>query len=191
MPREWGGQCPMDCIDPVSNGCYGSHRLRPWHWALGYCTKAGSYYQGFAPVRDGEGPWSNTRIRDGEVRVCEVHAERLREYKQYVQPPSGGQATSAVEFALVADAIRVRSGRPARPYDELVATAELPDGLPCDFIEVEPEWITAKRRRCDQLEAETTDLRSRVAALEVEVVVAQLVAEVASRALSAPNRGCN
>ena len=80
MPREWGGQCPMDCIDPVSNGCYGSHRLRPWHWALGYCTKAGSYYQGYAPVRDGEGPWSNTRIRDGEVRVCEVHAERLREY---------------------------------------------------------------------------------------------------------------
>ena len=96
----------MDCIDPVSNGCYGSHRMRPWHWALGYCTKAGSYYQGFAPVRGGEGPWSNTRIRDGELRVCEVHAERLREYTQYVQTPSGGQASSAVELALVADGTR-------------------------------------------------------------------------------------
>eukprot|EP01043_Picozoa_sp_COSAG02_P033896 COSAG02_NODE_2338_length_9108_cov_17.856699_5_plen_132_part_00 len=91
-------------------------------------VKAGAYYQGFAPVRDGEGPWSGTRIRDGEVRVCEVHAERLREYKPYGQTPSGGQASSAVELALVADAIRVRSGRPARPYDELVATAVLPDG---------------------------------------------------------------
>jgi hypothetical protein len=104
--------------------------------------------------------------------------------RSYVQTPSGGQASSAVELALVADAIRVRSGRPARPYDELVATAVLPDGLPCDFIEEEPEWITAKRRRCDQLEAECTDLRSRVVALEVEVVVTQLVAEVVSRALS-------
>ena len=116
---------------------------------MGYCNKAGAYYQGYAPVRDGEGPWSGTRIRDGEVRVCEVHAERLQEYRPYVQTPSGGRASSAVEFALVADAIRVRSGRPARPYDELVATAELPDGLPCDFIEQEPEWITVKRRRCD------------------------------------------
>ena len=38
----------------------------------------------------------------------------------------------------------------ARPYDELVATAEPPDGLPCDFME---EWIN--RRRCDHLETET------------------------------------
>ena len=51
-------------------------------------------------------------------------------------------------------------------------------------MEVEPEWVTVKRRRCDQLEAETTDLQSKVVALEVEVVVTQLVAEVASRALS-------
>jgi hypothetical protein len=38
---------------------------------------------------------------------------------------------------------------------------------------------------------ETTDLWSRVVALEVEVVVTQLVAEVASRALSELGRSCN
>ena len=68
MPRTWGGECPMDAIDPLtSNGCQGGHRSRPWHWALGYCTKAGKYYQGYEPMRTGEGLWSGTRTRDSST----------------------------------------------------------------------------------------------------------------------------
>ena len=91
--------------------------------------------------------------------------------------------------ALVSSSALVLSAVPyiraPRSLDATPASREeLPDGLPCDFIEEEPEWITAKRRRCDQLEAETTDLRSRVVALEVEVVVTQLVADRSGKVAS-------
>jgi hypothetical protein len=182
MPRTWGGECPMDAIDPLtSNGCQGGHRSRPWHWALGYCTKAGKYYQGYEPMRTGEGLWSGTRTRDSGVRVCEAHAERLQCIRSYIQSPHGGRATAAVELAMVADAIRAKDGHPARPYHELVQTTELPRDLPCDFMAAEPEWITLKRQRCERLESQNAQLRDRVVELEVAAVVSQLVADVASQ----------
>ena len=181
MPREWGGACAMDAFDPLhSSGCQGGLRLRPWHCALGYCTRAGRYHRGYEPIRDGEGPWSNKRARDGGVRVCAAHAERLRRIEAYIQAPRGGQASSAAEIALVVDAFRVAAGQPARSYDELIQATELPRHLPCDFIEQEPEWITVMRRRCKRLESRNAELEERVVALEVEAAMARLVADVES-----------
>ena len=183
MPREWGGQCAMDTIDPLdSNGCQGAHRSRPWHWALGYCTKAGRYHENFGPMRaPGDTPWSGKRARDGQVRVCEAHAERLERYRGHIDCPRGGRATPAAELAIVADAIRVRAGHPRQPYDTLIATTSLPRGLPCDFDYEEEEWIVSMRRRCTRLEARNAELEAQVLRLEVEWVLSQLVAEVASQ----------
>ena len=92
----------------------------------------------------------------------------------------GGQASSAAEIALVADAFRVAAGQPARSYDELIQATELPRHLPHDFIEQEPEWITVMRRRCKRLESRNAELEERVVALEVEAAMARLVADVES-----------